>query len=630
MCGLVAVIASRGELPPRDTLVLMRDMLAHRGPDEATLEIIDDRVALGHRRLSIIDIEGSPQPLRSVDGQTVCIFNGEIYNFVELRSRLTALGQVFRTAGDGEVIVQGYERWGDEIFAKLEGMFAVVLFDRRRNRVIVARDRFGIKPLFYTERPGQVVVGSEIKAILASAPGTKRASAMALALGSIRMHVPWPYTAFEGIYRVPPGAALIIDDHNRTRLERFAPLSGFRTVQPSNPEDASAIIEAAVRRQMVADVPVGAFLSGGIDSSLTVAMMRQVSNAEIHTFSLRTSVGDESTDAAESAAKLGVTHHTIEMNEIEFDDLAELARLYDEPFAETSALGVRALSRVAREHVKVALSGDGGDEVFGGYGSYRSIHFGQLWRVPGRTAIASLAHRALHQRAYSPLIRRALRAALLVGDTPAEAQRDMTTLNWCAGADQRARSEALSRDIAGCASIPLGDEAPLRLAMYADRFERLSNAMLSKVDIASMSASLEVRVPMLDDQVVAYADGLATKALISPRWGKVVLRRVLAKTGVGHLAWRTKRGFSLPLDRWLRIPRVRDRMGQLFGDHRQTLKDLTSEDVSSLWRAFLDGKSRFSDGTAAMQLLWYASVAQWSDLQHVTVAAADHRAPPVV
>jgi asparagine synthase (glutamine-hydrolysing) len=610
MCGFVVVTRGEGSLAPVSEVSARRDAVAHRGPDEASTEIFDEWVALGHRRLSIIDVAGAHQPLRSEDGQVVCIFNGELYNFATLRSRLKSLGHTFATAGDGEVIVHGYEQWGDDIFAMLEGMFSVALVDRKQRRLVLARDRFGIKPLFYRHDRDGLVAGSELKAVLPS--GTPRASRLALSLGAVRLHVPWPLTAFADVYRLPPGALLEVVDRGAPKLSRFAPMCELpeRSERPSV-EETLEQLRAAVARQMVADVPVGAFLSGGIDSTLIVALMRELARGEIHTFSIQTLGEDEAAVAAETARELGVVHHSIPLAEITFDDLAALPSLYDEPFAETSALGVRALSRFAREHVKVALSGDGGDEIFGGYGSYRWIR--AAGRLPLRSRrLGNFAHRLLLRRAWPARARQGLRAAILALDPPASAQRDVSTLSWAADVESRAMSEALSARILAAATTHEA-ATPAAAAMLADRLERLPNAMLTKVDIASMSASLEVRVPLLDDPLVRFADRIAIGELVGTRFGKLLLRKSLARLPGSRLAWAKKRGFTLPLDRWMRSPAVEGRLGELLGDHAGTLQELTGVRVDETWRTFLTGTSRFSASTAAHELLWLANVALWAD-----------------
>ena len=623
MCGLVAIIRSSGlqDHERAQTIDRMRDAIAHRGPDDATSLVVQDWAALGFRRLSIIDLAGSRQPLSNETESVHVVFNGEIYNFQELRLRLEALGHTFRTHGDGEVIVHGYEQWGDEIAGMLEGMFAFVLVDAERQRMVAGRDRLGIKPLFWTETGGAVLMGSEIKALLEHPAVARTANADALALGALRMHVPWPLTAFAGIYRLPPGTVYTRQRGAEPKWHRYAPMiAGGRGRSKRSPgdvvEECRLALERAVARQMVADVPVGAFLSGGIDSTLIVALMSRVAKAPVHTFSVRVGRDDESKVAEATAARLGTVHTTVHLDDLSFDALTDLPGMFDEPFAETSAIGVKALSVAARREVKVALSGDGGDEVFGGYDTYRWIR--ATCRRNGRDR-RSLVGRASAQsrsllsgHAWPSTIRRALRAVGLMGLGPAEAQRALTSFWWDLDPDLRAMSEALSDRVARNAGSHLESLSVGRLAMASDRLERLANAMLTKVDIASMAASLEVRVPLLDDVLVRFADDLSDRDLFRMGRGKIVLRRVLHDLQPNGLAWAPKRGFSLPLDMWLRQEPTRTRFEQLVLGNRETITELTGFDVAAAWRSFDDGQTRASDGTSAMRLLWFATVALWS------------------
>ncbi|MCC6554009.1 MAG: asparagine synthase (glutamine-hydrolyzing) [Polyangiaceae bacterium] len=632
MCGFVAILRAAGlQDHERDrTLARMTSAVAHRGPDEASTEIVDGFAALGHRRLSIIDLEGASQPLRDEAGSIVCVFNGEIYNFKELRARLVGLGHRFLTHGDGEVIVQGYKRWGEGVTAMLEGMFAFALVDRARGRVLAARDRFGIKPLFWAEVPGAVLLGSEIKALLEH-PGVPRvASGPAIDLGLARMHAPWPLTAFDGVRRLPPGASLTLSRADGTpSISRFARMISAPPEAPGGApggrdllDRAEEELERAVARQMVADVPVGAFLSGGIDSTLVVAMMRRVAGRPFHTFSIGVdrAADDESAIARETARRLGTTHHELRMDELRFEDLEELPALYDEPFAETSALGVRALSRAARERVKVVLTGDGGDEVFGGYDTYRWIGVTDAARrlLPPAVAdrITQGALDLLERGAPSERARRALRFAGLVGMEPLPAHLSLSTLAWAGGAaaiDPNARFSAAAIARAAGALDPW--DAPRR-ALACDRIERLPNAMLTKVDVASMSASIEVRVPLLDDALVRFADSVPTRELIGLRRGKLLLRRLLERLLPGGPAWARKRGFSLPIDAW--VLRHADAMRDLFEEHRRPLAAITGVDAARALADLRTGSARFSPATAAMRLLYLATVAWWAARHRVT------------
>jgi len=660
MCGLVSILRPAGLTEPERGALLqeMRDALAHRGPDDATEEVVDGWAGLGFRRLAIIDLEGARQPLRSEAGDVVCVFNGEIYNFRELRARLGALGHRFATEGDGEVIVHGYEQWGDAVAAELEGMFAFVLVDRRRGRALAARDRAGIKPLFWAEVPGGVLLASEIKGLLPHPDVRRVACGPALDLGLLRMHAPWPLTAFEGVRRLPPGAALTLERAGGAPvIRRFAPILGASVgasvgagagagAQPlptgqALVELAEEEIRGAVARQMVADVPVGAFLSGGIDSTLVVALMRRLSSEPLHTFSVGVdrAAYDESDVARETARRLGTVHHELRLESLRFEELAELPALYDEPFAETSAIGVRALSRAAREHVKVVLTGDGGDEVFGGYDTHRMVAVAELVRQalpgPARSLAERLGHGALEvlgRGAPNERARQALRLVSLLGADPAEAHRSLLgTLAWCAEPSALEATERLSEAVLARAAGPLDGwgagaaglsrarrawEGAARLGIATDRLERLPNAMLTKVDVASMAASIEVRVPLLDDALVRFADRVPASALVGPRRGKLLTRRVLERLLPGGPAWAKKRGFALPIDAWIR--RAEPEVRELFHAHQRPLRDLTGVDAVAALDDLVNGSPRLSAGTAGMRLLWLATVALWAARYRVT------------
>jgi asparagine synthase (glutamine-hydrolysing) len=639
VCGLVSILRCAGlvEHERGPTLTAMRDAIAHRGPDDASLEIVDGWVGLGHRRLSILDIEGAKQPLRDEAGSVVCVYNGEIYNFQVLRARLSALGHRFATQGDGEVIVHGYEQWGEDMVAMLEGMFAFVLIDRDRGRVLAARDRFGIKPLFWTEVTGGLLLASEIKGLLPHPEVRRVACGPALDLGLVRMHAPWPLTAFEGIFRLPPGALLTLDrSGGPPRLRRFAKMievdqqrsTSLASSGPALLDRAEAELSQAVRRQMVADVPVGAFLSGGIDSTLVVALMRRIAGEPLHTFSIGVdrAADDESAVARETARRLGTVHHEIRLGALRFEELVDLPSMYDEPFAETSALGVRALSRAAAERVKVVLTGDGGDEVFGGYDTYRVVAATDALRRRLPSAVSAglgqASLRRLRRGARSERARRALRLAALLGMDPEAAHRSLlVSLAWCGDEASLAATERLSAAITARAGGPLGGSGAVRLALASDRLERLPNAMLTKVDIASMAASIEVRVPLLDDALVRFADTLPSAQLVGLRHGKLLLRRVLERIVPGGPAWAKKRGFALPVDAWVRGAHAQ--MRDLFHTHGRALWAIARVDAEAALDEFAAGSRRLSLPTAAMRLLWLATVALWAERHRVSDRSDD-------
>ena len=512
--------------------------------------------------------------------------------------------------------------------ARLEGMFAFVLVDRARRRVVAARDPAGIKPLFWSWHGGALFVASELKALLAH-PALPRAADR---LGARdRRHPPARALAADRLRRHAPAAARRAAHARRRRRADAVALradDGHQRGAAAPPLGAVLErLERAVARQMVADVPVGAFLSGGIDSTLVVTMMRRLTDAPVHTFSVCTGPGDESAAAAATARRLGTEHHAVTLDELPFAALTELPALCDEPFAETSALGVRALSRAAREHVAVALSGDGGDELFAGYDSYRWIanvaRAGAL--LPTRLAPATRRWAGLgcrraagRRRCAGPCARSRCGAS----------RRGSRSTYWPRTSARRRRRRRVSSleltALVEAAAAPALDElSPLRQAMAADRLERLPGEMLSKVDVASMSASLEVRVPLLDPLLVSLADALPDGALAGPLYGKLVLRRALAALMPGPLAWAPKQGFRVPSDRWLRRPATRPQLSHLLARHRARVTQLTGSDpVAALARFFASSPEEAQPA----QILWLASVALWAerfDVQDVVAAPLD-------
>lgn len=611
MCGFVVLARSGGlrrEEAAPTFITRLRDTMLHRGPDAGTSQLIDDWVALGHRRLSIIDLVGSPQPLASERGDVHCVFNGEIYNFRELRARLVSLGHRFATNGDGEVLVHGYEEWGEDLLRRVEGMFAFAIVDRARRRVLVARDRVGIKPVHFAVAGGLFVAASEVAAVIEHPAIPRQANALALAIGASRMHIPWPLSAFADVSKLGPGTAIWFYGNGASpatfRYHRWAP------GKPSTEAEVNATLDSVVRKQLVADVPIGAFLSSGVDSTLMTALMKREMAEPLHTFTIGASgEDDESGIALRTAERIGTIHHVESMVEAVPSELTSIAEMVGEPFAETSILGVRRLAQLAKSQVKVAVSGDGGDEVFGGYPIYRWLAAASLLRQRigfGAGALEFAAGRL--QRLPGDLPRRLARAGRLVVAPEDQAYQDLAypaRLESAVPADLE-----LSRRVRA-ACVENWPRSALRRAMLADRIERLPNAMLAKVDAASMAESLEVRVPLLDERLMDVGDGLPDGALTAARWGKRILRKRLDEELPHGPAWDRKRGFALPLESWLK-QRNAQAFRSLLVEARAPLRELLGVDAVASWERFLGPDRSISKGTQAMQLLWLASVAVWT------------------
>jgi asparagine synthase (glutamine-hydrolysing) len=561
MCGIAGGWALGGKAPTRTEIEGMLDAMVHRGPDDAGWEEFGDG-AIGMRRLSIIDIAGGHQPICNEDGAVCVVLNGEIYNYLDLRREIQeSCRHELRTRSDTEVLVHLYEDSGPEMVSRLAGMFAFAIVDRTRRRLFLARDRFGEKPLFYTLAGGVLWFASELGALLRAPDVSRRADVPSLLRYLEEGLVPGPRTAFQGITELSPGHSLIVED-GRVRIAEWPPQAVAEPL-PSRLEEAAEQLRetllAAVRRQMIADVPVGAFLSGGIDSSSVVAAMRRVSNAPVKTFTARFEHApyDESPIAREVAAHLGTDHHEIFVPNRGFDseDLFRIVRHVGQPFADSSAIPTHFVSREIRRHVKVCLSGDGGDEMFGGYPLFQWIlKCDRLATVIPRPLLraGASAIRAISTaggvRAH--WLRRAWRAADAAAHPPAERARAVSRLFMDSELKQLLRAGLPGDDVStrsATARRPAGATTRLRELMQARTEGSLRHDMLVKVDRMSMAASLEVRAPMLDVSVAAFAARLPDDLLIRDGVGKYILREAARPWLPAVVFDHPKTGFSIPL-----------------------------------------------------------------------------------
>lgn len=543
----------------------MRDTLVHRGPDSAGI-VVDGRVGLAARRLSIIDLETGDQPLANEDGTVHVVQNGELYNYRELRGELEAAGHAFRTRGDTEVIAHAYEEWGDGFAGRLRGMFALAVWDARRQRLVLARDRFGIKPLVYRAAGGGLEFASDLRALPRGEVDLDAVEAF-LAFNSI----PAPLTIFRDARKLPPGH-LLVWEGGEPRLERYArPAPAAEGELRREPADALAHelrdrLRDSVRAHLVSDVPVGVFLSGGVDSSILAALAAQETSEPLRTFSIGFAEEsfDERGDARRVAERYGTRHRELVLRPDAAQLLPALARAFDEPFADSSALPTYLVSQLAAEDVKVALSGEGGDELFGGYYTYaadllalRTAPLARLARplverLPVSTRRASLDYRA----------KRYVRAAHL---PPLERHH-----GWKEIFSADARAELTGRRHGWDPVDVLRERfaetegAPL-LARLQDVDERvyLVDDLLVKTDRASMAHSLEARVPFLDSVVADFAHALPTRHKVRGLGKKVLLRRAAAPLLPREIVHGRKRGFSIPAAAWLR--------GELEGFAREVL-----------------------------------------------------------
>jgi asparagine synthase (glutamine-hydrolysing) len=605
MCGIVGVFVPRGGAPV-DPAVLRRmaDAIRHRGPDDDGFHV-EDGVGLGFRRLSIIDLDGGHQPLFNEDGAVGVVFNGEIYNFRELRRELEQLGHQFRTRADSEVLVHGWESWGTALPERLRGMFAFAVWDRRRRTLFLARDRLGIKPLHLARLPdGRVLFASELKALLVEPALSRQIDPAAVEEYFGLGYVPDPRSILAGVEKLSPGHRLLLGEGPRAVPERYWDVR-FTAVTASrgNGDETEALLarlDDAVASHLVSDVPVGAFLSGGIDSSAVVGSMRLATVEVVRTYSITFAEGefDEGRFARQVAAFLG-THHREERASADgFRLLPQIVAAYDEPFSDSSAIPTYLLCQLARQEVKVALSGDGGDETLAGYSRYLR----QLTALRARDWLPGPLRAVAHAGARGAaawLGSRAERIATAVASLEGDEASIYLRLVGVSEASQRAElfSASFQRALQGhraedrlrdCfAQAPADD--PLSRVQYVDLKTYLPGEILTKVDRASMAHSLEVRVPLLDHQWVEWAATLPRASRLRGGVGKHVLRQALSRRLPAGILARRKHGFSVPVAAWLRGPLRGEMERRLLGSEIADTGFFEPQAVARLVRQHLDG-----------------------------------------
>ncbi len=549
----------------------MCDTLRHRGPDDEGV-LTDRDFGFGMRRLAVVDIAGGHQPMRTATGRYSVICNGEIYNFRQLRQELQRLGHRFHSHCDTEVVLEGFAAWRDALWPKLEGMFAIAVWDSQERELFLARDPLGIKPLYWTRQGTALAFGSELKALgpvpeLDFSPD-QQAIEQFVTLGVILA----PRSIYRNIYKLPPGTQLRIGATGAPAIRQFWRLS-LAPQEVGTLGDAGWIdacrtrLLDTVERHLIADVPIGAFLSGGVDSSAVVAAMSRLSSQPVRTFTIGFAHPrfDESLIAAEVARHLGCIHRVVTLRPEDMAPmLAQLATVYDEPFADESAIPTWLVSRLAREDVTVALSGDGGDELFAGYRRYRSERLlNSLKRLPGaQLVLTSLSH--LPHHAFGIAGPRWQHVLKLAHDSAltSVAERDLAKQYRTSSAvllrlwGDRLPSPALPGYRRWAAEL-FGEHLPtdpLLAMLYADTTVWLPDDMLTKVDRASMAHSLEVRVPLLSHRFVDWAATVPTSLKLRGNTGKFILRRAIADWLPPNILDRPKQGFAVPIAHWLQGP----------------------------------------------------------------------------
>lgn len=615
MCGIAGVVWSEpAKALDEETLQRMLLAIQHRGPDDSGAYFSSGhatRCALGHRRLSIIDLGGGHQPLCNEDESVWIAFNGEIYNYKELREDLIAKGHQFKTDSDTEVIVHLYEEEGEECLQSLRGMFAFAIWDERQEKLFIARDRIGQKPLYYHFAEGRFLFASELKSIL-QVPGLrKEVDPEAIDLYLTYQYVPYPWTILKGFQKLAPGHCLSLH-RNELDVRRYWQAPYEPTEDDPQPELSldqwksrlRETLTEAVRLRMRSDVPIGSFLSGGVDSTIISGLMQSLSANPIHTFSIGFPVKqfDETHYAREAAELLKTNHHEFIVEPSALETLSKLIWHYDEPFGDSSAIPTMYLSEVTRQFVTVALSGDGGDELFAGYPRYQAVDLaGKTDRLPGplRSVLASPLWQKIpsssRQRSFGRRLKRFIAA---LGDTP-----EKRYLRWIGTFNHTERQDLYTADFRNRLSgfdssqyiLKCYDECPSRdfltRTTAADVVSYLTCDIMSKVDVASMCYSLEARSPFLDHEVVAVAAQIPMELKYKNGLGKQILIDTFSDLLPESIQKRSKMGFGVPIDHWFRKelkPLVEETLlSDRFIDRgyfrREALQHMVDEHMSGRW-----------------------------------------------
>ena len=563
MCGIAGIVGRENELVEVPTIQRMCRTITHRGPDDEGV-YANRHVGLGMRRLSIIDLSGGHQPIHNEDKSLWVVFNGEIYNFAELRQGLEKQGHEFYTNTDTEVIVHLYEEMGADCVTKFRGMFAIALYDVKRNLLLLARDRLGKKPLFYAQRGGRLFFGSEIKALLAAAPELAEVNPEGVLQFFYFGYIPDPYSTFRDIRKLPPGHLAEYSD-GKIRVRQYWDVPAYGGNDPGSDEACLEEMEhrlaEAVRMRLISDVPLGALLSGGVDSSIIVALMAREGSAPVKTFSIgfRKADFNEAEYARLVAERFSTDHHELVVDPDITETLNHLTGMMEEPFGDSSMIPTYCVSQLARLHVTVALSGDGGDELFAGYDRYvvnlRRRRFevipgwmGNVYRnhvyprlpsdVKGRKLAWNITlpsrDRYLDGVSFLPVLHR---------------ERSLFSDEFVAQA--RLYTDPLRQFKRYYDDAPASDQ--LDRLMYLDTKTYLAGDILTKVDRMSMATSLEMRCPILDHVFVEWVAGLPVKYKFRDGTRKFLFKKLAERLGIpAQLLHRRKQGFALPLVHWMR------------------------------------------------------------------------------
>jgi asparagine synthase (glutamine-hydrolysing) len=603
MCGIAGIVRQQGSPVTTEEIKRMTDAIVHRGPD-ASGAYFADGIGLGVRRLRIIDLITGDQPIANEDGSIWTVFNGEIYNFLELREQLGTRGHIFRTRSDTEVIVHAYEEYGDAFVERLRGMFAVAVWDGRTSRLVLARDRFGKKPLLYTALPKGLVFASEMQALVRVEGISRELDVGALGNYLSYGYVPAPATIFRSIKKVPPGH-LLTWERGEIGLRCYWKLR----YDPKHViDEREALMELerrldeAVRIRLIADVPLGALLSGGVDSSTIVALMARHSPGRVKTFSIgfEDSAYDELAHARRVAQRYDTDHHELVVRPEAAEILPLLVRNYGEPYADSSAIPTYYVAKMARQHVTVALNGDGGDEAFAGYDRYRAMQWANtIARLPGSSVALGLAAAATALPGVPQRAR--VRAARFLGTAHLPAVPRYAS--WMSVIRPELLAELVTSGLreAFAAARPRTVEAaletnsslgPVDRLLATDVSTYLADDLLVKMDIATMANSLETRSPLLDQEVVEFAAALPERFKLGPGFRqKVLLKRLARKLIPAENVDRPKMGFGVPVGQWLRTDLRSLAEDALFSQDARKRGYFRKEVVQRLWNEHQDRRA---------------------------------------
>lgn len=608
MCGICGILDLTGQPIDQKILRQMADTLAHRGPDAEGFYCNpaaegSPAVGLAHRRLSIIDIATGQQPLANEAGTVWIVFNGEIYNYLDVREELLHKGHVFKTRSDTETIVHAYEEWGESCVDRLRGMFAFAIWDENRQRLFVARDRLGIKPLYYYWDGKTLIFGSEIKAIVANPRVARKLNLEALCDYFTLLYIPAPKSIFQNIHKLEAGHVLTLTA-GTVKIHQYWDLHFHPDLEVEENEWQERILtklEEAVRIRLMSEVPLGAFLSGGVDSSAVVALMAGLMHESVKTASIgfQEQAFNELPYARQIAGQFTTDHHEQMVSPDSVAILDQLAWYFDEPFADSSAVPTYYVSQVAKQKVTVCLSGDGGDENFAGY---RRYYFDRL-----ENAIRSCIPTLIRQQCIKPLAGlypkmdwapQMFRAkTLLTNLAMDQVEGFFNSMSWFQGSRESLFTDDVTQQLAGYSPIDTfrrhyanAPQDPLSAVQYIDIKTYLVDDILTKVDRASMAHALEVRVPLLDHEFMELVANIPSKLKLKGREGKYILKKSLEQKLRHDTLHRPKKGFSVPLGQWLKNDLKPLFEQSVLNQTANTTQLLNKRTVETIWREHQSGQ----------------------------------------